>query len=42
MKERELLEISKINPLDEKLHELDNIQYIIRSLYIQIAVRGSK
>jgi len=42
VQERELLEIIKINPLDEKLKELDRIQHFIRQLNIQIAVRGSK
>jgi len=42
VQERELLEIIKIDPLDEKLKELDRIQHFIRQLNIQIAVRGSK
>lgn len=42
VQERELLEFIKINPLDEKLKELDRIQYFIRQLNVQISARSSK
>ncbi len=42
VQESELLEIIQVDPLDEKLKELDRMQHFIRQISIQIAARGSK
>ena len=42
VQESELLEIIQVNPLDEKLQELDRMQHFIRQISIQIAARRSK
>ena len=42
VQESELLDIIQVNPLDEKLQELDRMQYFIRQISIQIAARRSK
>ena len=42
VQESELLEIIQVDPLDEKLQELDRMQHFIRQISIQIAARRSK
>jgi hypothetical protein len=42
IQESELLETIQVNPLDEKLQELDRMQHFIRQISIQIAARRSK